>query len=438
MNTTDKDYLTWFRHCAPYINAHQGKTCVILLPGEAITHANFENIIHDIALLNSLGMRLVLVHGARPQVDHYLAEHSIENRFKAGMRITDAATLEAIQAVIGSLRSHIESLLSMGVVNSPMHGANIQVCSGNLVIAQPVGVRDGVDFGYTGAVRSIDTDALLQRLDDGAVVLLSAQGYSRTGEVFNVLAAEVAVQTAIALQADKLILFAQAQGLLDENGQLIRHCDVNAVKALHGSHRDKVDHDWQAMIDAFDSDRVQRCHCISYQQDGALLQELFTRDGSGTLIAHDHYEQLRQACSDDINGILALIEPLEERGLLVKRSRVVLENDIDHFTVIERDGMIVACVAFYIYTEQRMGEIACLAIHEHYRGGKRGEHLLQQLEVQARAQGIKQLFALTTQAEHWFRERAFKKTVLEHLPTNKKTQYSLCMQRNAKVLIKDL
>lgn len=432
----NKDYLKWFRNSAPYINAHRGKTLVIMFGGEAVDHPNFANIIHDIALLNSLGVKLVLVHGARPQIEERLKLRGVAHKFENDIRITDNETLESVKDAAGSLRAQIEALLSMGLANSPMHGSSIRVCSGNFVMARPIGVKNGVDFGHTGLVRRIDHEGIKQQLALGSIVLLSPQGYSPTGEVFNLSLEDVATRVAISLQADKLIAFSALDGLCDAQDKLVRHCGTAEVKTLLGNCTQPETAALMRAIINCSEQGVSRCHCISYAEDGALLQELFTRDGIGTLISQDHYEQIHGADIDDIGGILELIQPLEEDGTLLKRSRELLETEIRYFTVMERDGMVIACAALYPYPEHASGEIACVATHPDYRGRDRGERLLETLEQQARQQNLKQLFVLTTVTAHWFQEQGFVQAGTDALPEGKQRLYNY--QRNSKVFIKNL
>ncbi|MEE8057908.1 MAG: amino-acid N-acetyltransferase [Pseudomonadales bacterium] len=431
-----KDYVKWFRNSAPYINAHRGKTFVLMISGEAVAHPNFANIIHDIALLNSLGVKLVLAHGARPQIEERARLRGVNSRFENDLRITDAQTLECVKDATGSVRAHIEALLTMGLANSPMHGAQIRVCSGNFVVAKPIGIRQGIDFEHTGIVRRIDKQGIEKQLADASIVLLSPTGYSPTGEVFNLSIEDVATQTAISLQADKLIVFSEQDGLLDIDGELIQSCQVSTVKSLLEQCGDNATAKLLRAISTSGESGVSRCHCVSYTDDGALLRELFTRDGAGTLVTEDHYEQLRTATINDVGGILELIEPLEAEGALRKRSRELLENEINLFTVIERDGMVVACAALYPYPDSLSGEVACVATHTDYRGEDRGERLLVALERQAQKQQLDKVFVLTTQTAHWFQELGFIEASLEQLPEKKQQLYNL--QRNSKVFIKSI
>jgi amino-acid N-acetyltransferase len=426
-----QDSIKLFRNSAPYINSHQGKTFVLVFGGEAVADSNFANIVNDIALLNSLGVRLVLVHGARPQIDERIALRGMEKRFHDEVRITDKATLECVKDAAGSVRAQVEALLSMGLTNSPMHGSRIRVCSGNLIVAQPIGVEQGMDFEYTGKVRRVDADGIRDHLNDGSIVLLPPMGYSPTGEVFNLSHQDVAIRTAIELKADKLIQFTENGRLIHPSGKSLRTLDRKQLQELI-NHPQCNDETTMLKNIALSVDKgVERCHCISYQEDGAVLQELFTRDGVGTMITQDHYEKMRQATIEDIGGILSLIEPLEEKGMLVKRSRDALETEIEYFTLLDRDGMIIACAALYPYPRERTGELACVATHPDYRGKSRGERLVEALKEKAKNMGLDSLFVLTTVTSHWFREQGFEKVSLEDLPQQKQQLYNY--KRNSRV-----
>ncbi|MGV2873152.1 amino-acid N-acetyltransferase [Colwellia sp. E150_009] len=436
MNNSDQNYVKWFRNAAPYINAHRGKTVVLMFGGEAVSHPNFSNIIHDISLLRSLGVKLVVVHGARPQIEERMAQRNIERIIENNIRVTDADTLSAVKDATGSLRLHIEALLTTGLANSPMHGSRIRVSTGNFVIAKPMGVRDGIDYKYTGTVRRIDSEGINMQLNYGSIVLLSPIGYSPTGEVFNLALEDVAAQTAIALNADKLITLTNDDGLLDETGQLIKSCSVRRVKTLLD---DKDDHVRQLLLRAIiqsGENGVERCHCVSYQSDTALLQELFSRDGAGTLIAKDHKEELSTATIDDVAGILELLAPLEAEGILVKRSRELLEVEINQFIVLKKEDMIIACAALYPYPDAKMGEVACVAIHPDYRKGNRGGRLITALEEEAKLLDLSAIFVLTTVSGHWFQEQGFIEQPTEKLPEGKQKLYNF--QRKSKVFIKEI
>lgn len=441
-NSTTQDYVHWFRHSAPYINAHRDKTFVLMFGGEAVQHHNFQHIIHDIALLHSLGIRLILVHGARPQINQNLLERHIETPFHQNRRVTTRESLRGVMNAVGSIRLEIEALLSMGLANSPMYGARIDVVSGNFVTAKPYGIREGIDFQLTGEVRSVDTDAIQRHLDNHNIVLLGPTGYSTTGEVFNLLAEEVATKTAIALKADKLIFLGEKQGLMNEQQQLLRELSSRQLEPYIQQNQQQYPefalHLKQAQQASLSG--VHRVHLISYAYDGALIEELFTRDGIGTLITDAHYEEVRIANIQDVGGLINLLRPLEQEGILVYRSRERLESEIEQFAVIERDGMILACAALYPIPagsdEIRSAEIACVAVDSSYRKSNRGSQILQFLEIKAKQQGIQQLFVLTTRTAHWFLEQGFIPASVDDLPNARQALYNY--QRNSLVFKKTL
>lgn len=408
---------------------------MIMMDGETLAHDLFQNIIHDIALLSSLGVRLVLVHGARPQIDALCLQKNVQAKFHLNKRITDGPMLDTVMQAVGQLRSKIEASLSTGTSNSPMHGADIRVVGGNFVMAKPLGVHDGIDFVYTGEVRKIDNKAIERVLANNAIVLMNCLGYSKTGETFNLPVEDVATQTAISLQADKLIFFGENNCLQDAQGNLIKDVITSEIPNII-SNGITQDQETQLLAAKHAVEHgVARCQLIQHSQDGVLLTELFTLDGSGTLISQNHQEQLRIANMNDVVGILDLLAPLEEKGILVRREREVLENEIDRFRVLVKDNMVLGCAALYQYSN-KMAELACVAVHNEYKGGNRGDRLLHTLEVEAKNQGIKQLFVLTTQTALWFEERGFKAGSVDELPTEKKSLYNL--QRNSKVFIKTL
>ncbi len=423
----------WFRNAAPYVHQHRGRTFVVFFSGEAVDSDSFDSLVHDLGLLHALGIRLVLAYGARPQIERRLALEGIEPRYVQGLRVTDGEAMERVIEAVGRVRVWIEARLTLSLVNTPMSGSRIRVSSGNFLWARPLGVRHGVDFQHTGEVRKVDVPALRQQLDQGQCVLLSPLGYSPTGEVFNLSGEEVAAHTAGALEADKLILLNDGDyreplpPQLDLNG-LALWLDKPDLPPTLRRHLESA----RAALQA----GVARCHIVSRHIDGGLLQELFTRDGVGTLVTSGGYEGLRPATIDDVGGILELIAPLEAAGALVKRSREQLELEIDHFFVIERDGLIVACAALYPFPEEQAGELACLAVHPDYRGAGRGDQLLHHIEAHARRMGLTRLFVLSTQTMHWFQERGYLPGDLADLPVARARLYNY--QRRSRIFVKKL
>ncbi len=430
-----------FRHSVPYINTHRGKTFVIMLGGEAIEHENFSSIVNDIGLLHSLGIRLVVVYGARPQIDANLAAHHHEPLYHKNIRVTDAKTLELVKQAAGTLQLDITARLSMSLNNTPLQGAHINVVSGNFIIAQPLGVDDGVDYCHSGRIRRIDEDAIHRQLDSGAIVLMGPVAVSVTGESFNLTSEEIATQLAIKLKAEKMIGFCSSQGVTNDDGDIVSELFPNEAQARVEAQEEKGDYNsgtvrfLRGAVKACRSG-VRRCHLISYQEDGALLQELFSRDGIGTQIVMESAEQIRRATINDIGGILELIRPLEQQGILVRRSREQLEMEIDKFTIIQRDNTTIACAALYPFPQEKIGEMACVAVHPDYRSSSRGEVLLERIAAQAKQSGLSKLFVLTTRSIHWFQERGFTPVDIDLLPESKKQLYNY--QRKSKVLMADL
>ncbi len=433
----NKDFVDWFRQSSPYIHAHRGRVLVLGFAGEALRSPGFPGLIHDIALLSGLGMRLVLVPGARPQIEERLRLRKARMRIVNGLRITDAAALECVKDAAGNVRIEIEALLSMGLANSPMAGARIRVVSGNHVTARPLGVLDGIDYQHTGEVRRVDAAAIGRHLDNGSIVLIPPLGYSPTGEVFNLNAVDVASAVAVALDADKLIYLNEGRPG-GRRGRTPGSLLPGEVEALLQRRRSLPEDQVRILREAARASRagVGRVHILDRHEDGALLRELFTRDGAGLLVTREPYEQTRQARIDDVGGILELIEPLERAGTLVKRSRERLEQEVEHFQVAERDGSIIACAALYPFARERMGELACLAVHPDYRGQGRGEQMLAQIEQQAREAGLERIFVLSTRTSHWFRERGFVPAGVEQLPGRRRDLYN--WQRRSKVFVKTL
>jgi amino-acid N-acetyltransferase len=430
-----EDFVRWFRQTAPYLHAFGGRTFVIGFGGELVAErARFAQFIQDVNLLAALDIRLVLVHGARPQIEAELKAKGIRSRYAKGRRVTDAQALVAVKHAAGVLRVEIEALLSQGLPNSPMAGASIRVASGNFIAARPIGVVDGVDYQYTGLVRKVDAQAIARRIEAGEVALVPHLGYSPTGEVFNLSWEDVAQSVAGALRADKLLLFVDRLPA-DRKGTVIGELTAREAEAL--LKKEELGASAAAALRAALSALgagVSRAHLLSRRATGATLLELFTHSGVGTMITADPVQRLRDAKLDDVGGILALIEPLEADGTLVKRGRERLEREIGNFQVIEHDGVIVGCGALYPFAEDKAAELACLAVAPESRDAGHGERLLRACEERAKALKIRKLFALTTRAEHWFLAQGFKPADPTALPGERRALYN--WKRGSKVFLK--
>lgn len=412
------EHTTWFREASPYISAHREKTFVLYLGGAGIEHENFANIVADIVLLHSLGIRLVLTHGAAPQIEAALAQLGKTSTFENGIRITTPDILPAVEYGVVQARSRLEAELC----RAPRHHQEIALASGNHLKARPLGIDHGIDYHNTGRVRKVNTNAIRKQLDAGALVVISPLGYSPSGEIFNINSLEVAGHVASALLADKLIIM--QNDYRDDSGQLVNELQVSDIDTTDLGAHEPLAIARQACLKG-----VGRCHLLDIDVDGVILNELFTRDGVGTQVVRKSYEQVRPATSDDVGGIIDLIEPLENEGILVKRSRELLESEIERFTVIDRDGTIVGCAALYGYGKE--AELACLVTHPDYRDGTRGDALLNAIKSRATEQKFHRLFVLTTHTAHWFTERGFTETALADLPVERQSLYNY--QRNSKL-----
>ena len=429
--------MRWLRAVAPYVHAFRGRTLVVAFSGELVAQGRLETLVHDLALLQAIGMRIVVVYGSRPQVEEQLRLRGGEVRYHGGLRITDALALECAKEAAGEIRLDIEAAFSQGLPNTPMAHSAVRVVSGNFVVARPVGIVDGVDLQHTGVVRRIDAQSIKFALGSGAIVLMSPLGFSPTGEAFNLSMEDVACATAIALDADKLIFVTEIAGIPDRDGRMIGEISENAARGLleqgylSDDSADYLRHALRACEGG-----VARAHVIPFAVDGSVLLELFLHDGVGTMVLEETLEALREATLDDVGGVLALIRPLEEDGTLVRRDRALIEREIGNFTVIEHDGVIFGCAALYPFPDERMGEMACLAVSPAVQGQGDGERILRRIEQRARAAGLTKLFVLTTRTMHWFLKRGFVAAPVEALPVGRQHLYN--WQRMSQVLVKDL
>ena len=437
-NTPDDGaVVAWLRQVSPYFRRHRNKTFVVYVDGGAVEGEGFTNLARDLILLASVGVRLVVVFGARLQIEQRLATRGITPRVAGGLRVTDAATMAEVREVVGAMRLTVEAAFSLGSRGAGLTGMRTAIASGNYVTARPAGIIEGVDLGFTGLVRNVDRAAIEARLDAGEIVLLPPLGYSPTGELFNLRAKDMAAAVASGIAASKLVVVSEAPGLSGADGTLLRQVTARQAREFRDS-QNFSDREAELLDCALRACQlgVERVHLVSRHVDGALLRELFTRDGVGTLISNAPFDQLRGAKADDVGGILELVAPLEAAGLLVKRSREKLEAEVDRFKVMIRENTIVACGALYRYGDSDAGEIACIAVHPDYRGGEFGDLLLDELEREARDLGLERVFALTTQATQWFGERGYRAGALEQLPVEKQRLYNF--QRNSAVMLKSL
>jgi len=432
-----EQFVAWLRAVAPYIHAFRGRTFVVAFPGELVLAGRLNALVQDVSLLHAMGMRIVVVFGARPQINEQLRLRGGEPRYVNELRITDALALECAKEASGEMRLDIEAAFSQGLPNTPMAHSAIRVVSGNFVGSRPVGIVDGVDFMYTGLARRVDAATIRFSLDSGSIVLVSSLGFSPTGEAFNLTMEDVAAVTAIALDADKLIFVTETTGVADAQGQVLSEIsEADAKRLLAGDQLAPESAFYLRHALRACEGGVARAHIIPFALDGSVLLELFRHEGVGSMVVEETLEELREATLDDVGGILALIRPLEEDGTLVKRERTLIEREAGNFSVIEHDGVIFGCAALYPYPDDSIGEMACLAVNPMVQGRGDGERLLTRIEQRARAAGLKRLFVLTTRTTHWFLRRGFVLAGVESLPAERQNFYN--WQRKSQVLIKNL
>ena len=437
-------FIPWFRAVAPYIHAYRGKTFVVGIAGELIAAGKLNHFVQDLAILHAMGIKVVLVHGFRPQLSEQLATKGHSARFSQGQRITDAVALDCAEEAAGQLRFEIEAAFSQGLPNTPMANATVRVISGNFLTARPVGIVDGVDFMHSGVVRRVDAAALRRTIDIGAVVLLSPFGFSPTGEAFNLTMEDVATATAVALQADKLLFMTEVAGIVENRNDPDSAIDTelalaDAKRLLAALPAPVLPTDLafylQHCVKACEAG-VERSHILPFAVDGAILLEVFTHDGIGTMVVDEKLETLHEAVADDVGGIIQLIEPFERDGTLVRRERTEIERDIANYTVIEHDGVIFGCAALYPYPEARTAEMAALTVSPQVQGQGDGERILKRIEQRARAAGLDSIFVLTTRTMHWFLKRGFVGVDPDWLPDARKRKYN--WDRRSQVLVKKL
>ncbi len=440
-------FVPWFRSVAPYVHMHRGKTFVVGVTGEAIAAGKLPSIAQDLALIQSMGVKIVLVHGFRPQVNEQLEAKGHQALYSQGQRITDSVALDCAQEATGQLRYEIEAAFSQGLPNTPMAGSTVRIMSGNFITARPVGIVDGVDFKHSGLVRKVDTAGILRALDFSAMVLLSPFGFSPTGEAFNLAMEEVATSVAIELQADKLLFLTEIPGIrkqpeapASEDNPVNTELQLASAEALLARlpaalQPSDTGFYLQHCVKACKAG-VERSHILPFAVDGSLLLEVYVHDGIGTMVIDEKLESLREASGDDVAGILQLIEPFEKDGTLVKRDRTEIERDAALYSIVEHDGVIFACAALYPYPEAKTAEMAALTVSPQSQGQGDGEKILKRIEQRARASGLQSIFVLTTRTMHWFLKRGFVPVDPDWLPEARKRKYN--WDRKSQVLVKKL
>jgi amino-acid N-acetyltransferase len=420
---------TDLRGILQYIPRFREKTFIIGVDGAIITEENFANILLDVAVLRSLNIRVVLVHGAGAQVKALAEEQKVKPSDVDGTGVTDAETLKLALTAANRLTHEILEGLSAN---------DLRAASSNAIIAHPMGIIQGVDHLFTGRVERVDTELLQTLLAQGIVPVIPPLGFDGDGKTYRVNSDSVAVAVADALKAIKLIFITTHDGLIHQ-GQLIRQmlvADLNALLAKSGFPPEMMSKARHAA--AACTAGVQRVHVINGKVDEGLLAEVFSNEGIGTLIYANEYQQIRPAKKKDVRSIQMLTKSSVENEEMVKRTRSVIEKQLNDYYIFEIDKNPVACVALHVYPELKKGELACLYVSPSHENQGIGQKLIQFVESKARETGLGELLTLSTQAFTYFQSKAgFSEGTPDDLPPARREKYDTS-GRNSKVLVKKL
>ena len=421
--------LTDLRGILQYIPRFREKTFILSIDGAIITDENFANILLDVAVLRSLNIRVVLSHGAGAQVKALAEEQHVKASDLDGTGITDAETLKLALTAANRLTHEILEGLSAN---------DLRAASSNAIIAHPLGIIQGMDHLFTGKVERVDVELLQTLLAQGIIPVIPPLGFDGDGKTYRVNSDSVAVSVAEALKATKLIFITTHDGLIHQ-GQLIRQmivADLNALVVKPGFAPDMMSKARHAV--AACNAGVPRVHIINGRVDEGLLAEVFSNEGIGTLIYANEYQQVRAAKKKDIRSIQMLTKNSVENAELVKRTRTVIEKQLNDYYIFEIDKNPVACVALHAYPEVNKGELACLYVSPSHENQGIGQKLVQFVETKAREMGMSELLTLSTQAFTYFQSKGgFTEGTPDDLPPGRREKYDHS-GRNSKVLVKKL
>jgi amino-acid N-acetyltransferase len=423
--------LTDLRGILQYIPQFREKTFIIEVDGVIVTDENFANILLDVAVLRSLNIRVVLVHGASAQIKALGEEQKIKPSNLDGAGVTDADTLKLALTAANRLTHEILEGLSAN---------DLRAASSNAIIAHPMGILQGIDQQFTGKVERVDTEMLQTLLNQGIIPVVPPLGFDGDGKTYRVNSDSVAVAVAAALKATKLIFITAHDGLR-YNDALIRQMLVAELQKLLQQNSAGFAADMQSKAQhavAACGAGVQRVHIINGRVDEGLLAEVFSNEGIGTLIYANEYQQIRPAKKKDVRSIQMLTKKSVEADELVRRTRASIEKSLSDYYIFEIDKNPVACVALHVYPEQSKGELACLYVNPSHENQGIGRKLIQFVETKARETGLNDLLTLSTQAFTYFQSKGgFVEGTPDDLPPGRREKYDQS-GRNSKVLIKKL
>ena len=412
-----------------YVPRFRDRIFVIAIDGEIIESENFSNLLLDLAVLRSLNIRVVLVHGARHQIERRAQVEGITLSNADGSGITDAATLRVgLDAATRLTHELLEGLTSV----------DLRAAYANAIMAYPLGIIGGVDQQHTGKVERVDTETLQYLLEKGVVPVLPPLGFDGDGRTYRVNSDGIAVEVALALKAAK-ILFLCETGVLEDEGQLVRQLSIAEAEESLKKRRGAMPRnlalklEWAARACR---EGIPRVHLLDGHQNEALLTEVFSSEGIGTMIYSNDYQQIRKAQKKDVRRIISLIRQSVQNEELVRRTRSDIVNQLDDYWVLEVDRNIVGCIALHPYPKEDMGELACLYVNRASEHSGYGRRLMAFVENLAREKGLGNLFALSTQAFVYLQQKGgFREATPEILPPTRREKYDES-GRHSRVLIK--
>lgn len=423
--------ITDLREILHYVPRFREKVFVISIDGEIVEDENFATLILDIAVLRSLNIRVVIVHGASHQIRMIASNMGQSITNDDGTGITDEATLRVALTAANRLTHEIIEGLSSN---------DLRAASSNAIIAHPAGILNGIDHAFTGRVERVDTELLSTLLDRGIVPVIPPLGFDGDGKTYRLNSDSVALAVAQALHTAKLIFITARDGI-QQNGELIRQLSIEEAEDLLKKHSREVQPEMVSKLDhglKAAKGGVHRVHIISGRVEEGLLAEVFSKEGIGTLIYTNEYEAIRKAMKKDVRNILKLIKQPVENAELVKRTRVEVERQLADYYVFEVDRNPIGCVALHIYPDESKAEMACLYVSPLHENEGIGRKLMNYAELQARKEGCQEMFCLSTQAFNYFQAKGgFVDGTVEDLPRERKDKYEQ-NGRNSKILKKAL
>jgi len=410
-----------------YVPRFRERIFIVAIDGDVVASENFGNILLDLAVLRSLNIRVVLVHGAAWQIEQLATRRGVAISNSDGTGITDEPTLEI--SIDASIR--ITNEIMQGLTSVDLRA----VCS-NAIIAHPFGIRGGVDYAHTGKVERIDVNALRLYLNEGMIPVIPPLGFDGEGKTFRVNSDNIAVEIAEALRATKIIYLMSEDGVCID-GKIIPQLSIAEAEEILKRHKlnpnlsSKIEYGARAC-----RNNLPRVHLINGLVNEALLSEVFSHDGIGTMIYSNEYQQIRRIYKKDVRSVMTLIRQSINNEELIRRTRADIIARIDDYWVLEIDRTFMGCVAVHCYPEEKKAELACLYVAKDSEGQGYGRKLMAFAEKLAAEKGMEQIFALSTQAFAYFQQKGgYREVSADHLPDKRKELY-LASNRRSKILIK--